>query len=82
MLAEHRLNFWQAAQQHLRPTVWLGQHVGKVPAGEAGQPGLHLPRPDNAGDARCAKKLIRRYAKQHLDELNRAIRMGSNLDVW
>jgi len=28
------------------------------------------------------RKLIRRYAKQHLDELNRAVRMGSNLDVW
>jgi hypothetical protein len=43
MLADHRLYLGQAAQQHLRPTLRLGQHLGKVLAGEAGQPGLHLP---------------------------------------
>jgi hypothetical protein len=26
-------------------------------------------------------KLLRRYAKQHFDELNRAVRMGRNVDV-
>ena len=48
--AEHRmadvygLGAGQAAQQHLRAALLVGQHVGKVLAGEAGQAGLHLPR--------------------------------------
>jgi hypothetical protein len=75
MLADHQLNLWQAAQQHLRPTLLLRQHTGKVPAGEPGQPGLHLPR--RPANDRQVPQEDPGLPAEDIDELDEAVRRCS-----